>query len=708
MQSTTVLSCAVSAIALITTAHAQEAPLAASAGATVLDPIVVISDPLGRSQTDLTAGVVVLGGEELHKRRETTLGETLSGIPGINSDTFGGGASRPVIRGQTAPRVKVLSDGAGLFDASEVSPDHAIPVEPMLLDGVEVLSGPSALIYGGGAIGGAVNLLDSKIPTRMPQNGIEGALDLRGGWGDRELSGAGGVTVGAGNFAFRFEGAHRDVDDYRVPYYVVPSHGGDDHHGHDHDDDHDHDHEEAAGFTRLPGSFNRSSTVSVGGSWIGADGYLGLAYTERRARYGLPGHSHDYEGCHPHGSSLHCGGHDHGGDDHDHDHDHAGGHVPEVDMLSRRLDLRGEWNDPVEGIERVRLRGGYTNYRHDEIDDGEPATTFRNKGYDMRTELQHAPIFGLRGVVGVQFADNDFVAEGDEGFIPQSNTRNGALFLMEEYRLGDWRFEGALRQEWQRTQAQGRPDTSHNPFSVSAAAHWDFMPGYTASLSVARSQRAPHVQELYANGIHFATNTWELGTATLKEETANSIELGLRKTEGATTFSASVYHYDYDGYIYAQTLDQEEDFRLIRYMQRDATFTGVEGSVRHEFTPYLAGTVFGDYVVARFDSGEALPRIPAARLGVRADVSYERWSGSLEYYRVFEQDRIADFETATPGYDMVNASIAYDFDAGPFKNQLYLRGTNLLNETALNHTSFIKSQAPLRGRHIAFGLRTQF
>src|SRR5690606_1202069 len=179
----------------MSSARAQEAQPADTAGATVLSPIVVISDPLGRSANDLTAGVVILGGEELAKRRETTLGETLSGIPGINSDTFGGGASRPVIRGQTAPRVKVLSDGAGLFDASEVSPDHAIPVEPMLIDGVEILRGPSALIYGGGAIGGAVNLLDSKIPTRMPENGVEGALDLRGGWGDRELSGAGGVTV---------------------------------------------------------------------------------------------------------------------------------------------------------------------------------------------------------------------------------------------------------------------------------------------------------------------------------------------------------------------------------------------------------------------------------------------------------------------------------------------------------------------------------
>lgn len=699
MPARTVLMSAVSAIAVSTTANAQEAPSGATA--TLLDRIIIVSDPLGRSQNAVAAGVVVLDGEELQRRSESTLGETLDGIPGINSDTFGGGASRLVIRGQTAPRVKVLSEGAGLFDASDVSPDHAIPVEPMLLDGIEILRGPSALVYGGGAIGGAVNLLDSKIPTHVPENGIEGMIDLRGGIGDGELSGAGGVTVGAGNIALRLEAAHRDIDDYRVPYYVPPSHAG-------HDHDHDHGHEDAEGFSRLPGSFNRASTVTLGGSWIGADGYIGVAYTERRSRYGLPGHSHEYDDCHPHGTSLHCGGHGHGDHDHDHEHDHAAAHIPVVDMLSRRLDMRGEWNDPFAGVERLRFSGGYTDYRHDEIDDGEPATTFENDGFDMRTEVQHAPIAGLHGVLGVQFSDNDFVAEGEEGFIPQSNTRNGAVFVMEEYELGDWRFEGALRQEWQRTTAENRPDASHSPFSASLAAHWNFAPGYTGSVSLARSQRAPHVQELYARGIHFATSTYELGNPELAEESANSIEIGLRKTEGPTTFSASLYRYDYDGYIYAQTLDRHEDFRLVRYTQRDAVFTGVEGSIGHEFTPFLTGTLFGDYVVAEFDDGSALPRIPAARLGVRADFSHGRWSGGVEYYRVFEQDRIADFETATPGYDMLNASVAYRFGSGPFSSELYLRGTNLLDETALNHASLIKTQAPLRGRHIAFGLRTRF
>ena len=647
---------------------------------TEIGEIVVTGDPLGRSAKDVISSVAVVRGEDLDHRRQSTLGETLTGLPGVNSDTFGGGASRPVIRGQTAPRVKVLTDGSALMDASEVSPDHAVSGEPLLLDGIEILRGPSALLYGGGAIGGAVNLIDKKIPTALPDDGFEGVAEVRLGSADNERAGVVGVTGGAGNFAIRLEAAGRRADDYGVPEWPEDT---------------------------LDGSFNRSRTATLGLSWVGSRGYLGAAYTDQRSTYGLPGHSHEYEDCHPHGSSLHCGGHDH---DHEHEHGESDEHgAPIVELKSKRVDLRGELRDPVAGVERIRLRGGYTDYAHDEIDDGVVATTFTNKGYDTRIEAQHAPIGALRGVIGVQTARSDFAAVGAESFIPKSRTTNSAIFLLEELELGDWRFEGALRQEWQDARAQGRVDTSHSPFSASAAGTWRFAPDYALSLSVARSQRAPSAQELYARGVHLATNTYEIGTATLDVETANSVELGLKKTGGATTFSASAYRYAYDGYIFARTLDQFEDFRLIRYSQADATFTGVEGEVRHALAPGLSAAVFGDYVRAEFDDdGGDLPRIPAGRLGVRGDFARGDWTGNLEYVRVFEQDRIAQFETKTPGYDMVNGTLAYDFASGGFASQMFVRGTNLLDEQALNHASFITDVAPLRGRNFAVGLRTKF
>jgi len=684
------------------------AEIASAPPVTELDGIVVRALPLDQRGDEVISNVTVLTGDELVRRRQATLGETLQGIPGVNSDTFGAGASRPVIRGQTSPRVKVLTDGSELMDASAVSPDHAVVGEPLLLDGVEILRGPSALLYGGGAIGGAVNLLDRKVPTEIPANGVDGAIEFRGGTADGERTGVVGLTAGVGNFALRLEAVDRTSDDYDIPSYLRAhdDHDEDDHDDEDHDDD---DHEDEGPVTRVAGTFNDTRTLTLGASWIGSRGYLGVAVTEQNSTYGLPGHNHEFEECHPHGTDLHCGGHDEDEDDHDHeeehDHDEA---APWVELENRRVDVRGELNDPFAGVERIRFRGGVTDYAHEEIEGGEVGTRFTNEGHDARVEVEHAPIGGLRGVVGFQTARSDFAAVGEEGFVPESITRTNALFVLEQYQWNDWRFEGAVRQEWQEAEALERPDRDHDPLSVSGSAAWAPMPGWSVALTASRSQRAPNVQELYARGVHVATSTYELGNADLDVETANTLELTFRKTTGPTTFSIGAFRHDFDDYIYARTLDQVEDFRLIQYTQADAEFTGIDGEVRHRFGPNFSATVFGDYVRAEVDGGGNLPRIPAARLGGRVDGGWNQLSGNLEYYRVFEQDRIADFETETPGYDMLNATLAWDLREGGDGVQVYVRATNLLDELALNHTSFIKDAAPLRGRNFVLGVRARF
>ncbi|UIJ44250.1 TonB-dependent receptor [Sphingomonas cannabina] len=658
------------------------------AGSTAPPDIVVTASALDQKADETATPVITLSGDALVHRRQATLGDTLAGQPGISFDNFGGGASRPVIRGQTAPRVQALSDGANVQDASAISPDHAVTTEPLLLTGVEVLRGPAALLYGGGAIGGAINLLDEKVPTRLPDGGISGVAEGRIGTADDERSLVGGLTAGIGPFAFHAEGVHRSSDDYRVP--------------------------KAFGASRVAGSYNDTSTFSVGGSWIGPDGYLGVAYTRQRSEYGLPGHSHDYEDCHPHGTHLHCGGHGHDDDDHDHDHgddhdhDHEG--VPFVKLRSERFDIRSDYRDPLPGFEKVRFRMSFTDYAHDEIEGDEVATTFRNKARDIRLELTHKPIAGLRGVFGVQHSESDFSALGEEAFLPESETRSTALFLMETLQAGPVRFELAGRQEWQTIETSLNRRVSHKPLSISGAAVWDIGGTYSLALSLARSQRAPNVQELYARGIHLATNTYELGTDTLGKETARSIDLTFRKTSGATTFTLGGYHQDFDNYIFAETLDRFEDFRLIRYTGADATFTGVDGEIRHQFTPDFGASLFGDYVRAKLRHGLGnLPRIPAGRLGGRADGKWGALSADVEYYHVFEQGRIASFETRTPGYDMVNATLSYRLDLAPGKTaELFVRGTNLANELAFNHASFIKEASPLRGRNFVFGLRTAF
>lgn len=659
--------------------------------------IVITAQPLGRTADETTTPVTVLEGESLAYRRQATIGETLAGEPGIRADTFGGGAARPVVRGQTSPRVRILSDGAQIQDASDVSPDHAVVTEPLLLRRIEVLRGPAALLYGGGAISGAVNLVDTRIPDERPAGGFGGAAELRVGSADDERTAVGGVTVGVGPFALRAEGVYRDSDDY------------------------------GAGGRRVPGTFNETRTGTIGAAWVGGNGYLGLAYTRQDSRYGVPGHSHDYESCHPHGSSLHCGGHGHDEADHDHDHGHEEHADVFVDLRSERFDLRGELRNPLPGIERVRLRGGFTDYRHDEIEtgghghehdhdhggedhehEGHGGTTFLNRGHDVRLEIEHAPLFGLRGVIGVQNSRSRFRTEGPEAFLPESVTRSTGLFLLESLEAGSVRLELGARQEWQAIRTEDGREAEHSPFSISWAGIWRFRPGYSAAVSLSRAQRAPAAQELFARGIHLATNTFEIGNPNLETETANALDLTVRKTEGATRFSIGVFRNQIDDYIFADTLDRFEDFRLIRYDQRDARFTGIDGWIRHQITPEIGLALFGDYVRAKFSGGGNLPRIPSGRLGVRADARSGPLFGELEYYRVFEQDRIADFETATPGYDMVNVTLAWRVPLGQVEGELFVRGTNLLDELAFNHVSFVKEAAPLRGRNFVLGLRAIF
>jgi iron complex outermembrane receptor protein len=328
------------------------------------------------------------------------------------------------------------------------------------------------------------------------------------------------------------------------------------------------------------------------------------------------------------------------------------------------------------------------------------------------------PIGPLRGVLGFQYSHSDFSAEGAEAFIIDTATENTALFLMETARVGPVRLELAARQEWQRIKPDlaAFPTAEHKPFSLSGAAIWEMTDGYSVALSLARAQRAPTAQELYARGVHLATNTFEIGLlrgsqlAEVDEETSRSINLTLRKTEGPTTATLGLFHQDFDNYIYAETLDRFEDFRLIRYSGAEATFTGFDGEVRHQFAPGFAASLFGDYVRAKLknDSGN-LPRIPPARLGLTVEAEQGRVSFDAQYYHAFKQDRIAFYETATPGFDMLNATVAYKLDLGENRQvEAFARGTNLLNDLAFNHASFIKDAAPLRGRNVVFGLRTAF
>lgn len=736
-----VLSSAIASLLLAPLAAAQDAPRTP----VELDGLIVIVTGERAIEPTLTLlPMQILSGDALVHRRKGGLGETLEGLPGVHLDNFGGGASRPVIRGQTLPRIEILSDGANVFDASSVSPDHAIATDPMLLEAIEIIRGPAAVAYGGNAMSGAVNLIDGRIPKKRPDNGVTGAAELRLGSGDQERTGVGQVTAGAGPFAVHAEVARHLSEDYDIP-------GG-----------------------TLKDSFAEGTTSSFGASWITERGYIGAAHTLQESEYGLPGHSHRNGVCHTHGVDLHCAAHGSFDDPFGSSDDHTAW----IKLRSERTDVRADYDDPLPGFEHIRLRLSRTEYHHDEIDGPALFNRYTNDVDDGRIELTHAPLLGFTGTVGVQYTDGTFsglnvnklhVPFPQNGYgledVRYHDTRNIGVFVSERRSFGavdidlamrkDWReisvptpaFRHSLTPEYQALFAgwygadweqyledqsvssfvTRNPGSRVKPFSASIGANWTLGDGYSAALSLGRTQRAPSVRELYAYGNNLASNSYEVGlvrsrsaSPTFPEgrtdvlETTRSADLTLRKVGGRVEFEVGVFHQDIEDYVFARLIETDSEtgvpHNYLLYTAADATFTGIDGQVSLQLNDGNRTTLFGDYVRATLKSeDDNVPRIPPGRLGVRHQWSSGPFSADAEYYHTFSQDRIAAYETKTGGYDMLNATIAYRLALTQRQSaEFYLRANNLLNETAYVHTSFVKDQSPLRGRSMVIGVRYAF
>ena len=657
--------------------------------ATTLDTIRIKAHPLEQTSKDFAVADTVVDQKRL-AQGAVTIGEALSGETGISSNQFGAGSSRPVIRGQDGPRVKILQNSSENIDVSTLSPDHAVTVDPALAKQVEVIRGPSTLLFGAGTVGGLVNVTDSKLPTAMPEKGYEGNATLRYNTGSDEKLATAGVTLGLGDqVALRVEGLKREANDYIAPDYV----------------------HEGEKERRVDNTFAKGQTVNVGLSWIYDRGFTGISYSNRQDQYGLPGHSHEYESCHLHGLSLHCGEHDHDEDEHDdHDHDHAHEAGPWIDLKSERYDVRTELDDPFAGFKKLRAQASYTDYQHDEIEEDTIATRFKNKGYDGRLELVHNPLGAWEGVIGTQYGQQKLELTGEEAFLAPNTTKKWSVFALEHAQLNDVHVELAARVDQQKIDIDdsSKKDFDGSAFSVSGAANWEFAPNYKLSLVTSHQERLPLAQELYADGGHFATNTYELGNDQLSKEKSNNVELGFHYDDNTFDYHVHVYHNWFDDYIYAQTLDRYKDFRLVQYAQDKAKFYGAEAEAGYQISPIYKLSVFGNYVRGKIDNDNA-PRVPAGRLGTKLNADFDdHWSGSAEYYHVFQQDKIAAYETDSQSYNMLNLGVAY---SGNYSNvsdyRVFLNANNLLDDQVYQHASFL-STIPQVGRNFSVGVNFSF
>jgi len=632
----------------------------------VLDAVVVRASPFdGHNDLEMAQPASVLRGERLQRRQATSLGDTLNTEPGVQSSSFGPGAGRPIIRGMDGPRVRVMDGGLGTSDLSTISPDHQVTGEPITAKQIEVLRGPATLLYGSGAIGGVVNVVTNRIPDSR-QEGLYGNAEARGATGTRENTGSFQLDGGKSAFAWHLDGYKRKTGDYAIPS------------------------------GRLANSFTDSDGFSAGGSLVGDRGYVGLSYQQLDSLYGIPTPD-----------------------------------ASRINMHQRRTDVAGELLDPLPGFTRLRVKLRDSRYRHAEIESGgATGTTFRNDGSENRYELTHAKLGGWTGVLGLQTENKTLSALGEEAIIPRTVSRSRGLFLVEDMSWREFHFElGARSGRDTRRPDDPNPGRSFSLSSYSAGTVWNFVPGYALALNVTSAQRAPSTEELYSNGPHVSTASFEVGNSALNKEHSRNIDLGLRKTGGAWRAKAGLFVNRIKNYIFARSTDQDGNgvadrvdnagapnpagnFLLINYAQADARFRGLEGELSYRPDP-LAGfgaRLFGDRAEGKLPGGGGnLPRISPARLGFEADYKWGTWSTYGTLLRVFRQDRVAALESQTRGYTRLDAGIEYTLRTSEnVTTMLFLRGNNLLDQDIRVHTSFIKDFAPMPGRSLVAGLRANF
>lgn len=674
-----------------------------------LDQFVSSATPFKRNQVDLAQSTTVLAGRALLLKQRPTLGATLGGETGISDSYFGPGASRPIVRGLDGERVRILENGLALLDASANSPDHAVAVEPFLVDRIEAVRGPAALLYGNAAVGGVVNVISHRIETELHDERVRGGAEGRHATGSGETARGGVLDVrlfGGRDHAvvLHVDAFRREADDINIPgpaeslrlrrAEIAEA--------------------RAAGKPApvfeggtLPNSGLDAEGMASGLSWVTRNGFLGISRSGFNTDYGVPGHAHE--------------GEDEGG--------------VRIRLRQRRNELQGEWRAPraTDLVQGVRLKFGRGDYRHTEVEpDGAIGTVFTNRGHDGRAELLHGGGTGWNGAVGVQSGRNRFTADGEEAFLPNSTSRTEALFAFEELARGTITWQAGGRLERARIAADGHHARSETTFSGALGAVWRVAPEWTLALSATQTRRAPNAQELFADGPHAGTQAYEIGDDDLGTERSTGLEVSLRRRVGDVTGAVSVFTNRFAGYIFGQptelvAVEHKGGWKFVdehnpeaadhgglpvfRTVQRAANFWGFEVEALwhlHEAPGSQFDVRFtADFVRAK-EGGRPLPRLPEARAGVGLLWASAAWTFGVDYLHAFPQRQVAAHETNSDGYRLLGANVSRALKFGAVEAEAFLRATNLADREARPHTSFLKDLAPLPGRSVTAGVRFSF
>jgi iron complex outermembrane recepter protein len=683
--------------------------VAADKGTLTIPTTAVTGNPLGVGSDQMVVPISILNGRELSLKRENTLAETLNSIPGVSNSSFGPSVGRPMIRGMDSDRVKILQNGVNNLDASNLSSDHGVSIDPLIIEQIDVIRGPATLLYGGGAVGGVVNAIDHRIPKEKLQ-GITGRGEVRYGGANLEQSNAAVVDVGTGNFVMHFDAYNRDSKNLRIPGNAISNRLESMQVWDPNQDTNANPTVYEGSYQPYPTNHGRKKLLNsqsetrggaVGASMIFDRGYAGVSYAKHQTKYGSvkePGIL--------------------------------------LDMDTDRIDFASEMRDLGSFFERAKFRAAYTDYRHHEMGGGEIHSTFKNKGIDGTFELAHAPLMGLKGILGTQFDNGKFDAIGHEAFLPNSKTNSQSFYVYEELPLSQHKMTFGLRHGKHEVESKGGGeegqfgDPLRKKFNTNNAAIgglYALNEQWSLTGNLSHNERAPSYFELFANGVHTATGTYQEGQSDLKKEKSNGLDGQIRWKSGQDSLTVGAYFNKFSNFIGLLSTDsaglahnEEEINSEITYKKSTfsgikAEFKGVELEGKTMLTDYVQFNVRGDYVDAKDKTnGGYVPRISPLKLGAGLKYEFDRFGARLDVLHAFKQDRVASNynyqggkELMTDAYTNVSMMATYKLPT-QLNLEAFTRANNLLDEEIREHTSFLKDIAPMGGRSIMFGLRGEF
>ena len=615
-----------------------------------------------------------ISGNNLRRDLSGTLAETLEDLPGLDSRTMGSAPARPVIRGLGGERVLILQDGARTGDVSSQSADHAVTVDPIAAEKIEIARGPAALKYGGNAIGGVVNVVRNQIATSMPDH-LHGTASIQG-----ESVNSGGTSalqagLPIGSFALKADGNLRTGQNLQTPE------------------------------GELDNSGILSTNNALGLSYIRPWGYAGGAFSMYFNNYGIPP-------------------------------DPEGGHANGVDIEMQKFQFDGKSEIFFENsfFRAVDIGYSYKNYFHREIEPGGAiGTEYGVLTSNANINARHGKKGILqKGTVGIWGEAKNYAVQGAN--TPDSDSYSLAAYLIEEKDFGPFHMEVGGRAEVVNTvPLQEDPDSrignirerSFAGISSSIAVVYDFGSGFYTGASLMHSYRAPSQEELYSEGPHLASYSYEIGNPELKPERGLGKELFLRYKGTLVQAELTGYHNDFANYIYPRNTGRPSlrfpTLNEYQFFGADALLYGLEFSAELALSARLAVSGSMNYThgereitaqeqQAGGQTGDVqpLPMIPPFKGSLNLTYSTGSMQIGSRLLAAAKQTRTGDFEEPTDGYMVLGIFGQYRFQYGNLLHTFSLRADNLLNESYSNHLSRIKELMPEPGRNVSLLYRVYF